>query len=441
VLACFDEERLMYMADQNVVPSFKVTFPMVANAGSTVQVPPAPKSDADPFMAQYAQSQQTRQQLVCKDLLDPQSYEQAQKYAHNLYPQMLANTQIMMTFGSDSVAGMNTLINRLLKEVEPVDIPELTQIMRHLNDEMRKIRQKYDVSNDKTREKLEKWAKGIRNFFGQVRSLIEVLMQDVSKLEEQIDRVKKELAGSEHQILRNVGYYDQLYQKNEEELQKVIATIAVMEMIHDLALAEGQSIPATTTDRQQEERKRLLAQFARNMEIKIAEYKNRLFVGWTTSPQVSNMRDLDVALAQKLDLLMNLTIPVMLGTILRWRMMIQSMQAAQLEQLVSSSANEWLLAYSQAGDQAVPLIANAVETPSLNPTTISAMAAAVERQSQAIIEAYEQGKQRRAENDEAMLKARDVISAATNELSDRVLTQQNRAVDEVIISAEKPLEG
>jgi uncharacterized protein YaaN involved in tellurite resistance len=428
------------VADQNAVPSFKVSFPMVSGAGSTVQVPPTPKSDADPFIAQYAQTQQSRQQFVCKDLLDPQSYEQAVQYAKQLYPQMLANTQIMMTFGSDSVAGMNTLINRLLKEVEPVDIPELTQIMHHLNDEMRKIRQKYDVSNDQTREKLEKWSRGVRSFFGKMRSLVEVLMEDAMKLEEQIDRVKKELTGSEHQILRNVGYYDQLYRKNEEEIQNVIAAIAVMEIVRDLAVEEGQGIQVVDSarDHEKEEKKRNLAQFAHNMEIKIAEYKNRLFVGWTTSPQVTNMRDLDVALAQKLDLLMNLTIPVMLGTVLQWRMMIQSMQAAQLEQIVASSANEWLTAYSQAGDQIVPLISNAVETPTLTPTTISAMAAAVERQSQAIIEAYEQGKERRAENDDAMMKAREVISAATNEVSTRVIERQSKVVDELVRKAEKP---
>lgn len=426
------------MTDANAIPSFKVSFPMVPSAGATLQVPPTPTSPADPFLSQYAQSQQTRQQLVCKDLLDPQSLERAQQYARQLYPQMLSNTQIMMTFGSDSVAGMNALITRLLREVEPVNIPQLTEIMRRLNDEMRKIRTKYDVSNDKTREKLEKWARGIGGFFGRVKSLLEVLREDAMKIEEQIDRVKKELAGSEHQIMRNVGFYDQLYVKNEEEIQSVIAAIAVMEILCDMAIEEGQSIVIApgVSDHQKEERKRNLAHFAHNMEIKIAEYKNRLFVGWTTSPQVTNMRDLDVALAQKLDLLMNLTIPVMLGTILQWRMMIQSMQGAQLEQEVARTANEWLMAYAQAGDQAVPLIASAIETPTLNPTTISAMAAAVERQSQAILDAYEQGKQQRAENDDAMVKARQIISAATNEISTRVIEEQRPIVDALVRRAE-----
>lgn len=426
------------MTETNAVPSFKVSFPMVPSAGSTIQVPPTPTSPADPFLSQYAQTQQTRQQLVCKDLLDPQSLEKAQQYARQLYPQMLANTQIMMTFGNDSVAGMNSLINRLLKEVEPVNIPQLSEIMRRLNDEMRKIRTKYDVSDDKTREKLDKWARGVGGFFGRMKSLLDALREDAMKIEEQIDRVKKELSGSEHQILRNVGFYDQLYVKNEEEIQNVIAAIAVMEILCDLAVEEGKSIviPAGTQDHQKEERKRNLAHFAHNMEIKIAEYKNRLFVGWTTSPQVTNMRDLDVALAQKLDLLMNLTIPVMLGTILQWRMMIQSMQGAQLEQAVAQTANEWLLAYAQAGDQAVPLIASAIETPTLNPTTISAMAAAVERQSQAILDAYEQGKQMRAENDDAMVRARQVISAATNEISTKVIEDQRPIVDALVRRAE-----
>ncbi len=399
---------------------FQVQFPLTPGAGSQLAVAPKPEGQADQFMSQLAGSVDTRKQLVCKDLLSPESLENAQKYAQQLYPQMLANTQIFMAFGNDAIAGMNSLIDSLLKTVEPVDIPELTAIMSHLNDEMRKVRGKYDVSDSQVREKLEHWGQGLRKFFGQARSLVEALMEDATNIEQQLDRVKGLLAGKERQLTRNVGLYDKLYETNEQEIMNVIGAIAVMELIRELAEEEAKSITVDSNnlaDRNKSERKRFLAEFARNMDIKITEYKNRLFVGWTTSPQVTNMRTLDVGLAQKLDLLMNLTIPVMKGTIVQWRMMIQTLQAAQMEQLVAEAANEWLTAYAQAGSQAVPLIANAVETPTLSPQTIAAMATAVEEQSQAIIDAYVQGKERRAETDSAIIAAQQVIQNATNRVS------------------------
>ena len=145
------------------------------------------------------------------------------------------------------------------------------------------------------------------------------------------------------------------------------------------------------------------------------------------------MRTLDVGLAQKLDLLLNLTIPVMKGTIVQWRMMIQSQQGAQTEQVVSQAANEWLTAYTNAGAAAVPLIADAVQTPSLTPQTIAAMAAAVEQQAQGLVDAYETGKQRRAEVDDAIVSAQRVIQQATAQVSDTV-------VGELVSNATRRLE-
>jgi uncharacterized protein YaaN involved in tellurite resistance len=411
-------------------PSFQIQFPVAPNAQPQLVVPPQPASPGDQYLKQVAQSSDARTALVCKDLLSPQGRQQAEEWAQQLYPQMLANTQVFMSFGQDAIAEMNSLIDSLLKEVEPVDIPELTAMMRQLNDEMRNIRKKYDVSDDRVRERLEHWTGGIGRFFGHARSLIEALMEDAMSLEQQLDRVTGQLGGKEQQIVRNVHIYDSLYETNEAEIQKLISAIAVMELIRELAASDAAAIvvdAADQADHEKSERKRMLAEFANNMDTKIAEYKNRLFVGWTTSPQVTNMRTLDVGLAQRLDLLINLTIPTMKGTILQWRMLIQAEQGVQMEQVVAGAANEWLTAYTAAGAQAVPLIAQGVQTPTLTPQSITAMAAAIEQQANGIINAYNDGKVKRAEADNAIVEAQKVIADSTNRVSDAIV---NKYVEE-----------
>jgi uncharacterized protein YaaN involved in tellurite resistance len=243
-------------------------------------------------------------------------------------------------------------------------------------------------------------------------------------LEQQLDRVKGFLAGKEQQLTRNVHLYDELYATNEQEIKNVIATIAVMEAIHDQAAAMAAEIHVDVNDPSQRdaaERKRMLSEFVNNMEIKITEYKNRLFVGWTTSPQVTNMRTLDVGLAQKIHLLIDLAIPTMKGTILQWRMLIQAGQGADMERVVAASVNEWLTAYAAAGAEAVPRIAEAVQTPTLTPQSIAAMANSIDQQATSIVEAYENGKARRAEVDDAIVAAQRVIQSATARVSDTVV--------------------
>jgi len=81
------------------------------------------------------------------------------------------------------------------------------------------------------------------------------------------------------------------------------------------------------------------------------------------------------------------------------------------------------------------LIANAVETPTLSPQTIAAMASAVEQQSQAIIDAYQQGKERRAESDSAIVAAQQVIQNATNRVSVTVVDDLVKKAEPLALSA------
>src|SRR5262245_43927822 len=143
-------------------PTFQVQFPIVPGAGTQLAVPPKPEGQADSYMLQVAQSPQSRQAFVCKSLLASGDLTRAEQFAKQLYPQMLNNTAVFMEFGKDAVAKMNALIDQLLRQIEPVDIPELTGIMRNLNDEMRKVKGKYDISDSRVRERLEKWIRGER---------------------------------------------------------------------------------------------------------------------------------------------------------------------------------------------------------------------------------------------------------------------------------------
>ena len=63
-------------------------------------------------------------------------------------------------------------------------------------------------------------------------------------------------------------------------------------------------------------------------------------------------------------------------------------------------------------------------------------AAAGGLQAQAIIDAYAQGKQDRAEVDDAIVKAQRVISVATNTLSTKILEEQRPVVNELVQKAQ-----
>src|SRR5262245_61384752 len=97
--------------------------------GSIVGGPAQPPTGtADAALAQAVSSGEPRT-LVCKDLLSSAQREQAATLAKQLFPAMLNNTEQLATFGTPAIEQVNAQVNRIFREVGPVDIPELTQIM------------------------------------------------------------------------------------------------------------------------------------------------------------------------------------------------------------------------------------------------------------------------------------------------------------------------
>jgi uncharacterized protein YaaN involved in tellurite resistance len=408
----------------------QVVFPKQDTGSTELVVTPAPRTQTDQGLAALSNESpaQMRKTLSCASLLVGETRTKAEQEAEKLLDEMLANTQVFSVYGMSALKGVNDLIDRLLKEVEPTKVPELIALMQGLNDEVRAIKSRHDISDPTVRQNYEKMrtrGSRIRKFFGRIKTQIEMLMEDVKSLETQLGDVEKDLRGKQYQLMRNVGFYDQLYEENEAEILQLIYTIGVMELIRDLAAKRAESIIVGDTslgDRNGEQKAKVI-ELSSNMEIKIAEYKGRLMVAWATSPQVRTMRTLNVGLAERINELVCVTIPTMKATILQWRMLIQSQDANHLANAVADANNEWLQNYSAAGAAVVPAIAEAIQTPTLAPQTIAAMADSISKQADGVIRAFELGEQHRAEMDNAMIEAKTVIDASTDRVNDAIIAE------------------
>ncbi|MCP2322784.1 uncharacterized protein YaaN involved in tellurite resistance [Hamadaea flava] len=374
-------------------------------------------------------------QLVCAEMLTPGQREQAATLAKQLYPQMLADTDKLANFGSGAIDGVNTQVSRIFREVGPVKIPELTAIMHEINDRMREFRHKYDPTDPKLRETFDKFMDAVKGIFRKGRDLVEMLFEEARSVEQQLDRIAGTLVEKQHQLKRNVVLCDELYRANEAAIGQLVGAIAVMELVRDLAVAEARSIvidPNDVDKRDKEERLSRVTEFVQAIEVRINEYQQRLFVAWSTSPQVRNIRLLNYGLGQRLALLVNLTIPTMKLTIAQWGLLLQANQAAQMQQAVADGANEVLSAYASASGKAVPEIARIIQTPTVRPETILEVAASIDAQAKGIEEAVRFGQQARAEVVTAIVTAQESMSASSQQLS--------RSVVELVTKARKPLE-
>lgn len=373
--------------------------------------------------------------LICADLLTPAQREQASGLARQLYPAMLANTDQLASFGSGAIEQVNTQVSRIFREVGPVKIPELTAIMHEINDRMRTFRHKYDPKDPKVRETFDKFMDAIKGIFAKGRDMVEMLFEEARTVEQQLDRIAGTLADKQQQLKRNVVLCDELYKANEAAIGQLIGAIAVMELIRDLSVAEARATvinPSDVDRRDKEEHLARVTEFIQAIEVRINEYQQRLFVAWSTSPQVRNIRTLNYGLGQRLALLTSLTIPTMKLTIAQWGLLLQANQAAQMQEAVADGANEVLSAYASASGRAVPGIARMIQTPTIRPETIMEVAESIDAQAKGIEDAVRYGEQRRAEVVSAIVTAQESMSQSSQRLS--------RTVVELVAKAQQPLE-
>lgn len=420
-------------------PAPQIAFPVnLAPTGKELAIPPAPVTPANAQLENFATATkpaEARTRLRCSQLLIGDTLTQAKAEAERDFADLYSSTPKFMAYGSGELKDVNALIDRLLNEIKPVAMPELRTSMQNLNDNMRKIKGKWDVSDPKTREKYEHYKGGVLRFFGRAKSMFEMFIEDATSIQTQLNKIADELDGRTDELLRNVGRYDQIYVENEAEIAKLIYRIGVMELISELAANKAAAVPvgdAAAGDRGAEERARL-TEFASNMEIKAQEYKGRLMIAWSTSPQVRMMRTIDTGLAIKVNSLIDVTIPTMKATLAQWSMLAKAIETNRIGQAVADTNNEWLTAYASAFGTGVSELAAAIENPTLLPETIAAIAAGIDQAATGVLQAQENGEQRRAEMDAAIHEALPVIADAEKKVSEATI---NRLVS----LATKPLE-
>ena len=178
--------------------------------------------------------------------------------------------------------------------------------------------------------------------------------------------------------------------------------------------------PSAPDGRAKQEERARITEFMTAMQTRINEFQQRLFVAWSTSPQIRNIRALHYGLGQRLALMVNLTIPTMKLTIAQWGLLLEAQQAAGMQKAVAEGANEVLSAYAAASGQTVGEISRTMQTPTLDPQTILDVAESLDQQATGLEDAVRYGESARQEVVAAILVAQSSIARTSADLDKTV---------------------
>lgn len=417
------------------VPTLKFAVPGAPTAPPPLPIPAAEEQPIATGLATVSATQESRQSVSCKDMLPDDQLRQARVESGQALVAMLDNTQVVMSYGVDALDGVNRLIDRLMKEIRPATIPELKSIMTTLTLNMKSIKGKYDLSTPEGRRSYDDWENSrFKKLFRKGRNYITAMLADMTSVDTQLDKIAKDLNARKLELIRNVAYLDQLYKENEVAIYQLIYKIAVMECIAEEARRQAAALPPddSTTGQRNTELRQQLADLILQMDVKIGEYKGRLFVAWATSPQVRMMRVLNVGMAEKVNEAVGMTIPTMKLAIVQWRILAETQEAAKAAGHVADATNVMLRQVAQNSAIAAGAIMEAVQTPTILPETVTSMTESMVLMADNILTAIQAGDQRRAELDKTMAEAKVVLDGSQAKFNQQV-------VDRIVASSTKPV--
>jgi uncharacterized protein YaaN involved in tellurite resistance len=381
--------------------------------------------------------------LVCKDMLSPETLAKATAYARQQLPALIADPNELSKLGSEAVEGVNALAGRMLHEAgRAANIPELTKLTNELDDRIRSFTSRYAGADrseqvQKARESYESMKGKVLDFFAKYRDVLHMLLKDAKGLEAYLDSLVAQITDRQGQLSLNVEMCNELLSENELAISKLTGVIAIMEIMRDEAenamnaikIDAGDSSPDARVKREQRDQ---IATLIQQMDVRIGEFKQRLYVAWATSPQVRNIRTISYGLGQRLGLLITLTIPVFKLTVVQWVAVMKADQASQLGEAVADTNERALEAFAQASGEIMPRVAQALQQPSMSPESILLIADSLSKQAKGFEDAYRYGIAQRAKVEAAIMKGAQTIAASQD--------QQAAVVGELIRGAQHPLQ-
>ncbi len=399
----------------NLTPGLSIDFAAIAGTESS-----APAGAAEVALGR-SESGGRLEEFSCRTDLSPGQRVQLGQVARQLVDRFLVDRAALSHFGDDSLDGLNATVSAFLRQQGNLRIPEVENITKAMAKTVAGFRKKYKRSDPRLLNALERFAESVSGVFQTGQRFLRQLYVDSQSAVERLDMVAGTLVEHKHVLDRNVLLCDELYASNDAAMTKVIGVVALMEEVLDelnkavtakkfeLAGMSGRQSPER---RKADEELQVLLEMLEELETRRSEFVSRLFVAWSTAPQIRNMRKVSNSLSQRLHLLVVLTIPTMKLTIAQWGLLLHLEEAGSAAAVTARANNDALQEYAGAMGATIPRLAQLAQTPTVTPETIMVIADSVVAQHEGMLRAAAEGRRMRAELDDTVVKAMRTINAS-----------------------------
>lgn len=396
-----------------------------------IQATPAGDSQKVSFLAQLTPEQQTGIRAKAPQLVD----------------NFLANQNALLDFGKEAVEEVNATVNHILSEQKKIEIPQVDELLANTNRELNGFVAKYkDIS---TSVELEKKPGFFQRLFKQAKNDLQEFYFDSQTIEKKMDSMAASVVKQEEVLARNIVSAELLIENNTKSIENLVGVIAFIEATGqeaaERAIQAQEQIanlaPTTVEYQVASEKLARVTEVANILEQQHSEYMSRLYVAWTTTPQMRNLVKVSSDMKQRLGMLRRNTIPTMKLSIAQLGILQQSIKSSQTADAIVNANNAALQMLADTSKEAIPMMERIAQNPTLSVASVTKLAESLVAQNNGIIAAIDEGRQKRRELEAAIVRSAETINDSVKLRDQKIIAALLDQGKEAQTEAEQPLEN
>ncbi|TAA14774.1 toxic anion resistance protein [Streptococcus parasuis] len=396
-----------------------------------IQATPAGDSQKVSFLAQLTPEQQTGIRAKAPQLVD----------------NFLANQNALLDFGKEAVEEVNATVNHILSEQKKIEIPQVDELLANTNRELNGFVAKYkDIS---TSVELEKKPGFFQRLFKQTKNDLQEFYFDSQTIEKKMDSMAASVVKQEEVLARNIVSAELLIENNTKSIENLVGVIAFIEATGQEAAERAKQAqeqianlaPTTVEYQVASEKLARVTEVANILEQQHSEYMSRLYVAWTTTPQMRNLVKVSSDMKQRLGMLRRNTIPTMKLSIAQLGILQQSIKSSQTADAIVNANNAALQMLADTSKEAIPMMERIAQNPTLSVASVTKLAESLVAQNNGIIAAIDEGRQKRRELEAAIVRSAETINDSVKLRDQKIIAALLDQGKEAQTEAEQPLEN
>ena len=317
------------------------------------------------------------------------------------------STQILQ-YGAAAQSKVSEFSDTILQGVKTKNTGDVGTLLADLVGQIKSFDSTIDGTNKGFFDKL----------FGNAKKELSTIIAKYSKIETNIDTIEKGLDKSRIQLLKDIGIFDELYEKNLEYFKEISLYIIAGE--RKLEELRNETLPELKK-KAEETGEQLDVQKVQDMEAQINRFEKKIYDLKTTriisiqmAPQIRLLQNNDAELVEKIQSSITNTIPLWKNQMVLALGINDAKKALKEQQAVTNLTNEMLIKNSETLKQGTIDIAKESERAIVDIETLKKTNANLIETLDTVIKIHEDGRAQRAQ-------AEEELKNIEKELKDKIL--------------------